>query len=523
MYYRSSSRKLGLMVMEGGFVSTFKDDIYSLRPPSLHAEGDSLSSSSSGSPNISMDDLSLNKTGDYSSTSAELTQRKSGTGSVSTSDEETMPEKKAPPKQKKKKKKKDFTKKHAQKWTMEDILTRMNASAGSDHTETASSTSDSDESKPLELVYSSEEEKATLQLRTSPVPSLQDSVEDPVETEGVQGTVGTQHVYLQISFDEEPTVVENARPLKAADESHTLEEAEEATPPKTTKDQNPCVVLASTTEEPAAVVVARQSNRKLQGDEPEILYPRMTVTVHKKKGDIAGMKLRQDADELYIKSISASSIFDGTNLVPGQQLFAINGKSCSKASPRKVMEFLQKKEGSIAMTVSREVKSNSYTVTILKEPGKPCGLQIQRRRTDDFLFIVKISPTGPFRDSDLQVGQRILFINGKSCENKSAWEASKLFNRKSRQVSITVARPKQDSPRPSISLFSLKAQEITCPYCGYQGVTRVRLAAPTTAIHAVDIQCFRACGPNLELPASVVDHFCWQCAEHLGTFRGMSM
>jgi hypothetical protein len=255
------------------------------------------------------------------------------------------------------------------------------------------------------------------------------------------------------------------------------------------------------------------------------MYPRMVIKVSKLPGDFIGLTLWRSGEDIYVQGIANSSAFEDTDLAPGQQLFAVNGISCTNGNPQKILDFLNHHVGILGLVVSREVTSPVFSITKLKKPGQSCGIQLRRqRKSDGYVEIAKISPHGPFAEAGLKVGMQVLFINGNACQGKSAREAGRYLSRALRSVSITVAKPRESTTHhPGIKLFSLKPQYMVCPLCGYEGATKTRLQRQDVSAARKVTSCFVRALSGFEMPTVSTNHYCPQCAEFLGTFRGMTV
>jgi hypothetical protein len=539
MYYRSSSRKVGLALAcgEGQIpapAAKARNEGWEYSPPPSLEEEDDLSASSSGSPIIFFmsKDIPSQEMSDYASTDARKLPADGGSigavakGGNGTTKEKSVSTEKTTKSSKKLKQKKKKRKMKMKKWTMQDIIDRMNMLAVSSGL-SLTDISFSDQSTPSDPFYR-RESRGDL-LLTSSIAQASSVKHHSLNT---KSDTSSQSSEKHSTIEEEsgvsnetmqalrPRIEEKLQYTWATEDKNHVETATRLSSYVTENDQQKQPSDMGTLS--SSIRLHRRSARiNSTRKETEIVYPRVTVRVSKDAGKSAGITLRRELNDIYIQRISDTSIFRGTSLVPGQQVIAINGKSCWRASPTKLEAYIDKTSDPI-LTVSRDVSSPTSTVTTLKKPGKSCGIRLRQRKSDRAVVISKISPSGAFFESNLQVGQQVLFINGRSCRNKSAWEASRYLAKDLRYVSITVAIPRPPKPVSSVVLFSLKPQYITCPFCGYQGASKVQDSDCSSDRDPVCVFCVLGCGDS-ERPDCSVDHYCPQCAECFGSYEGLAM
>ena len=121
----------------------------------------------------------------------------------------------------------------------------------------------------------------------------------------------------------------------------------------------------------------------------------------------------------------------------GDKILTVNGKSCAGRTTQSVVDLICKAPGLITIAIENVSGDPSLVETMVEKdnPHSKVGLGFSYTTVDGgFLKVSSVS--GMFANSFVEVGDRVVFVNGKKPRN--AAEATDLIARSPRFVSLTV-------------------------------------------------------------------------------------
>jgi hypothetical protein len=142
----------------------------------------------------------------------------------------------------------------------------------------------------------------------------------------------------------------------------------------------------------------------------------ISITVEKETKDTKlGIALREFDGELQIYSVAEHGILSGAPFRPGDKLRSINNFRCSQWDPSKAMAKMKEMEGVLTIIVQHDHGDPNLVEAMVKKPRRDCKVGIGFMSLRHFLAIGSINPEGYFACSVLNVGDRVISINGNLC------------------------------------------------------------------------------------------------------------
>ena len=136
-----------------------------------------------------------------------------------------------------------------------------------------------------------------------------------------------------------------------------------------------------------------------------------------------GITLKDMKGKIIITGISPASIFAGTELKVGHQVFSVNGILASKVSAMDVVMMLKAAESELKIVAGH----GGFVSATVSKPDPDCKLGIGVIERDGQIYITSIAEDGLFGGTDLQEGYRVVSVNKKACKGLSSMEAVALF------------------------------------------------------------------------------------------------
>jgi S1-C subfamily serine protease len=116
---------------------------------------------------------------------------------------------------------------------------------------------------------------------------------------------------------------------------------------------------------------------------------------------------------LSIRTIREDSPFANKGLVPGMVVTKINGVAMTWLGPREAAKILQKAKIGTTMTVEA---ATAFVATGLKKKKKlKCGVWLKNSTTEPGVYISRINDDSIFKNSELEMGMKVVQINNKPC------------------------------------------------------------------------------------------------------------
>ena len=165
---------------------------------------------------------------------------------------------------------------------------------------------------------------------------------------------------------------------------------------------------------PEAVAVPEESFAWPQQTQNRAAF--ISITVEKQSKDTKlGIALREFDGHLQIFSIAENGVLSGAPFRPGDTLQSINNFRCSLWDPSKAMNKLKEIEGPLTIIVQHNQGDPNLVEAMVKKPSRDCKVGIGFMSLRHFLAIGSINAEGYFACSVLNVGDRVISINGNLC------------------------------------------------------------------------------------------------------------
>ncbi|KAK7166395.1 hypothetical protein R3I93_006231 [Phoxinus phoxinus] len=211
------------------------------------------------------------------------------------------------------------------------------------------------------------------------------------------------------------------------------------------------------------------STHTLQNHTPEDMWDLFSVELNRKPGQGLGLCIvgKRNDTGIFVSEITRGGVADlNGRLLLGDQFLSVNGEDIRAASQDYASALLQSCSGSVLLEVAR-FKASSYgdqvgeldvpllsslsthdsldgnvdirTVTVQKHECESVELKLRDTLGDPMIYISNLDPTTPAaRSGLLQLGARVISINGTSTESLSVTEASSLLRNSSGAVTLQV-------------------------------------------------------------------------------------
>ncbi|XP_073699113.1 multiple PDZ domain protein [Garra rufa] len=219
-------------------------------------------------------------------------------------------------------------------------------------------------------------------------------------------------------------------------------------------------------------VTENHSTHTLQNHTPEDMWDLFSVELNLKTGQGPGLRIvgKRNDTGIFVSEITRGGAADlDGRLLLGDQILSVNGEDIRAASQDYASALLQRCSGSVLLEVARFKASSHYsygdqvgemdvpllsslsaldsvdenvdirTVTIQKHECESVELRLRGTQGDGMICISNLDPTTPAaRAGLLQLGARVISINGTSTERLSVIEASTLLRDSSGAVTLQV-------------------------------------------------------------------------------------
>ncbi|XP_042570856.1 multiple PDZ domain protein isoform X2 [Cyprinus carpio] len=214
------------------------------------------------------------------------------------------------------------------------------------------------------------------------------------------------------------------------------------------------------------------STHILQNHTPEDMWDLFGVELNLKTGQGLGLSIvgKRNDTGIFVSEIKRGGAADlDGRLLLGDQILSVNGEDMRAASQDYASALLQSCSGSVLLEVARFKASSHYsygdqvdepdvpllasfsaydpvdgnvdirTVTVQKYECESVELRLRGTRGDGIVYISNLDPTTPAACAGLlQLGARVISINGTSTERLSVTEASALLRNSSGAVTLQV-------------------------------------------------------------------------------------
>ncbi|KAL1282459.1 hypothetical protein QQF64_001262, partial [Cirrhinus molitorella] len=219
-------------------------------------------------------------------------------------------------------------------------------------------------------------------------------------------------------------------------------------------------------------VTKNHSTNTLQNHTPEDMWDLFSVELNLKTGQGLGLRIvgKRNDTGIFVSEITRGGAADlDGRLLLGDQILSVNGEDIRAASEDYASALLQRCTGSVLLEVARFKASSHYsygdqvgevdvpllssfsahdsvdenvdirTVTIQKHECESVELRLRSTQGDGMIHISNLDPTTPAACAGLlQLGARVVSINGTSTERLSVTEASTLLRNSSGAVTLQV-------------------------------------------------------------------------------------
>jgi C-terminal processing protease CtpA/Prc len=185
--------------------------------------------------------------------------------------------------------------------------------------------------------------------------------------------------------------------------------------------------------------------------------PQVTVTVQKPADDSAiGLSLNYyDGGKIVARCILDDGLFHGSSLKAGFVLVSVNETPVKGLSTAQAMQlFLDAPAGDL--TVVAEDVGLRITSFVKEASNTKVGIGLKERNGS--IIISNIAEDGVMAGTDIQVGQRLLGVNGVPCQGLTSKEAISLFKEldaitvMTEDIGLTSVTVKKESPDTKIGI-----------------------------------------------------------------------
>ncbi|KAL3940003.1 MAG: hypothetical protein SGBAC_005377 [Bacillariaceae sp.] len=139
--------------------------------------------------------------------------------------------------------------------------------------------------------------------------------------------------------------------------------------------------------------------------------PTITVSLYKSdQNSKVGMKMRKGIQEgkVIVSGVSEDGLVAGQGLEVGMHVISIDGIPCP-SDPKTATGIIKEATGHFEIVASPTVASISK-----KTKDEKLGLTLARTETND-IVVHSIASNSAFKETDLQVGQKVVSVGGKKC------------------------------------------------------------------------------------------------------------
>ncbi|XP_048053628.1 multiple PDZ domain protein isoform X3 [Megalobrama amblycephala] len=219
-------------------------------------------------------------------------------------------------------------------------------------------------------------------------------------------------------------------------------------------------------------VTENHSTHTLQNHTPEDMWDLFSVELNCKPGQGLGLCIvgKRNDTGIFVSEITRGGVADlDGRLLLGDQILSVNGEDIRAASQDYASAILQSCSGSVLLEMARFKASSHYsygdqvgkvdvpllsslsthdsldgnvdirTVTVQKHECESMELRLRDTMGDPMIYISNLDPSTPAVHSGLlQLGARVISINGTSTESLSVTEASSLLRNSSGAVTLQV-------------------------------------------------------------------------------------
>ncbi|XP_058624335.1 multiple PDZ domain protein [Onychostoma macrolepis] len=218
------------------------------------------------------------------------------------------------------------------------------------------------------------------------------------------------------------------------------------------------------------LVTENHSTHPLQNHTPEDMWDLFSVELNLKTGQGLGLRIvgKRNDTGIFVSEITRGGAADlDGRLLLGDQILSVNGEDIRAASQDYASALLQSCSGPVLLEVARFKASSHYsygdqvdkldvpllsslstddsvdgnvdirTVTVQKHEFESVELRSRGTQGDSVIYISNLDPTTPAAHAGLlQLGARVISINGTSTERLSVTEASTLLRNSSGAITL---------------------------------------------------------------------------------------
>ena len=218
---------------------------------------------------------------------------------------------------------------------------------------------------------------------------------------GTAAAAGTAAAVAASKEEEEPE--EKPEETTSAEDEKPEEEVKPEETPEENEDRAAVLPAAAAVAAAGAVAAgAAASDSPLLEDDGIV-----TAIANKATSDSkVGIRMKNRSGSVVISNIAAESLFADSALMVGMKVVTINGNPCAGGAFEAV-QLIKGLEGPVTIVAKK-------TVATATKPTKESrvGISFGKHKNGS---VVLLSNTGLFADSDLEVGQVIVSINGQDC------------------------------------------------------------------------------------------------------------
>lgn len=180
--------------------------------------------------------------------------------------------------------------------------------------------------------------------------------------------------------------------------------------------------LCRTMDSKAAIAFLKAVQGDLTVTAEHVGYVSATVT--KTESPSIGMAVKARGGQLYITRICDDGLFTDTDLKVGMCIVSVNKKSCAGLRTRAAVALFKNTEETELVVLAKD--PGYVTAKVTKESADTkCGISL--KEMDESIYLSHVDPKGLFAETDLDVGLRLVRVNHREMNGRSATEALDVF------------------------------------------------------------------------------------------------
>eukprot|EP00043_Microstomoeca_roanoka_P019008 m.208404 g.208404 ORF g.208404 m.208404 type:complete len:2649 (-) comp16925_c4_seq2:88-8034(-) len=153
-----------------------------------------------------------------------------------------------------------------------------------------------------------------------------------------------------------------------------------------------------------------------------------TLSMVKRRGDKLGMNLRPAMDErgAIVETVIEDGLAAQNGVTRGDRILAIDGRDVIDAPLKTITQVLNaEKEYTIIFDANTKRQNRRETIRLNKRPNEPLGIRM--RTEDGHTYVHEVLPDSVASDSQIQVNDEIITVNGQDVRGMANEAVYKIF------------------------------------------------------------------------------------------------